>query len=256
MTERIKKLFALNEKLLVLADSMTEGRQYTDTRKGHYLAMAFGKGYKTYAAILLLCRHGYGQDALVLARTLFELIVNTLYIFSDSTDGRIDRYLDYQWIIRKKAISYYLQDEQKTKMLTDKFKEKGKTEDTIERIQQRAKEVQKQYGYKKNTWAEFNLSVMSRDVSLEHIYKTLYKVQNDLVHSTAGGIDDYLSFESEKNEVTVKIASDYKWVEQSLFANFHMFSLLTGQFSLYFSLGKEAELQELPKELEKIIAMP
>lgn len=250
MTELIKKLFALNEKLQLLANSITDKRKWVNSSKGHYVAMAFGKGYKTYSAILLLCHNGYGQDALVLARTLFELTINTLYIFSDSTDCRVGRYFAYQSVLRKKAIEYYLRDEQLTQKLIARFKEKAKGE-TIESVQQRANEVQKQYKYTNNRWSKYGLSVMAKEVGLEHVYKTLYKVQNDLVHSTVGGIDDYLLFENQ--ELTVKIGSDYKWIEQCLVTNLHMFSLLTGQFSLYFSLGKDAELQELSKELEKIL---
>lgn len=250
MNENINKLFTLCKKLQLLADSITDERKWINASKGHYVAMSFGKGYKTYSAILLLCRNGYGQDALVLARTLFELTVNTLYIFSDSTDGRIDRYLAYQWVIRKKAIDYYLKDAQLTKMLVDKFKEKGKGE-TIKKVQERAKEVQEQYKYTNNRWSKYDLSIMAEEVGLEGVYKTLYKVQNDLVHSTVGSIDDYLLFENQ--ELTVKIGSNNKRVEQCLMHSLHMFSLLTGQFSLYFSLGKDAELQELSKELEKIL---
>lgn len=91
---------------------------------------------------------------------------------------------------------------------------------------------------------------MATEVGLEHLYKTLYKVQNDLTHSTVGGIDDYLLFEN--GHLTVKIGSDYKRIETCLVHNIDMLSRLTGQFSLYFSLDKDTELKELSKELEKI----
>ncbi len=250
MIDRIKELFTLNKKLLALADSITNDLTWINKPKGHYVAMSFGKGYKTYSAIILLCENGYGQDALVLARTLFELTVNTYYIFKDPTDGRVNRYFGYQSVLRKKAIKHFLKNDELTAILVAKFKERDNGE-TIESVLKQAEEAQKKYNFKNNKWSEDNLADMAKEVGLEHLYKTLYKVQNDLTHSTVGGIDDYLLFED--GHLTVKIGSDYKRIETCLVHNIDMFSRLTGQFSLYFSLGKDAELIAFSKELERIL---
>jgi hypothetical protein len=250
MTDRIQQLFALNQKLLDLADSITNDLTWINKPKGHYIAMSFGKGYKTFSAIILLCQNGYGQDALVLARTLFELTVNTYYIFKDPTENRVDRYFGYQSVLRSKAIKHFLKSEESKAVLVAKFKERDDGE-TIESVLKQAEEAQKKYNFKKNKWSEDNLADMATEAGLEHIYKTLYKVQNDLTHSTVGGIDDYLLFED--GHLTVKIGSDYKRIETSLFHNIDMFSRLLGQFSLYFSLDKDTELIAFSKELERIL---
>lgn len=247
MPDFIKELFKLNEELMHLADFITNDRILVNEQKEHYLAIAYGKAFKTFSAVLLLCKNGYGQDGFVLSRTLFELTVNTFFIFKDQTNETIDRYFAYQAILRQKAIQYYKKNTELNEMLVKAFKQKARQGETIESVLKLANEMQKKYNFRNNKWSKHDLAYMAKEVGLEHMYLTFYKIQNDLAHSTVGGLDDYL-FDENNNRI-VKTGADFKWIEQCLFDNFHMFSLLTGQFCTTFSIKKKEELKELTSKL-------
>src|SRR5205823_3697770 len=55
---------------------------------------------KTHAATLALCRSGYGVDASILVRSLFELALDMLYLEQDQTGELAQRYVDHDWVIR------------------------------------------------------------------------------------------------------------------------------------------------------------
>ena len=57
------------------------------------LAVLFGKATKSLDAIRLLCETGFGQDAVILTRSLVNLVINIWYIGS-ATD-QDERALDY-----------------------------------------------------------------------------------------------------------------------------------------------------------------
>ena len=101
--EKITELFRLNERLRSCVDDRIMSVPYTATRRKHlYTAFALGKSYKTHKAVLILCHEHYGTDAAVLSRSLFELMVNMLYILNDTTDYRLERYILHDWVIKKK----------------------------------------------------------------------------------------------------------------------------------------------------------
>lgn len=64
------------------------------------------KATKSYAAIGLLCRHGFGEDALSLLRGLYELLLNFLYlnVSPDEQKNRLQRLLDYIVLQREEKL--------------------------------------------------------------------------------------------------------------------------------------------------------
>jgi len=45
---------------------------------------------------MILCNHGNGQDAFILVRTLFELMLSTEYIFINDTDEKLELFNQYK----------------------------------------------------------------------------------------------------------------------------------------------------------------
>ena len=77
MTEEMNTLLKFNKELHDLVDSKLQLDITNGDNKAFFTAFAMGKAFKTYEAIGILCRSGYGEDAFMLARTLFELMVTT-----------------------------------------------------------------------------------------------------------------------------------------------------------------------------------
>jgi hypothetical protein len=64
------------------------------------------KALKTFSAILLLVREGYGEDALILARSLTNLCIEVAYLTAEDTPERVRVWLAFARIhLRKWATS-------------------------------------------------------------------------------------------------------------------------------------------------------
>lgn len=73
-----------------------EGDAHTPLRK----AMAFigGRAFKSYHAILNLCEIAYTEDAAVILRSLFNLLVITRWLIADQSEERARKYIAWFWI--------------------------------------------------------------------------------------------------------------------------------------------------------------
>lgn len=72
------------------------------------LAVLFGKATKSLDAIRLLCETGFGQDAVVLTRSLVNLVINVWYIGSSADPD--ERALDYNasgWMAQRRFFAYF-----------------------------------------------------------------------------------------------------------------------------------------------------
>src|ERR1700730_2097772 len=98
---KFRRLVDLNIALQDVLIKICNTQPQTTELNGIFLGLAIGKSYKTHVSILMLACNGYGEDALILIRSLFELVVNTIFILKDEKGARAQRYFDYHWIIRK-----------------------------------------------------------------------------------------------------------------------------------------------------------
>ena len=101
MEKEYDTLLKLNYELQELISLIVDKPVTAKDDKSRFITFALGKGFKTHSAVLSLAKVGYGQDAAILVRSLFELTIITYYILGDVTNGRMERYLDYDWILRK-----------------------------------------------------------------------------------------------------------------------------------------------------------
>ncbi|MBA7535786.1 hypothetical protein ES705_28044 [subsurface metagenome] len=79
----------------------------TEGKLLHYdyvISLLFSKTFKTYKSINILCKEGYGQDAGILLRSLFEIYVNITYISKDEPEKMAKRYYEYSYIGKKHLV--------------------------------------------------------------------------------------------------------------------------------------------------------
>ena len=73
----------------------------------------FGKGFKTFNSARILCLHGCGADALALCSSLFENLVDLLYIRQDAAPRahnylafeQVDKYYQIRKVLRREDLS-------------------------------------------------------------------------------------------------------------------------------------------------------
>jgi len=67
----------------------------------------FGRSYRLYWTILVLCEKGFGPEAGVLLRSLMEHAVNMDWIAKENSDQRARLFLDYVHVARKQLYDNY-----------------------------------------------------------------------------------------------------------------------------------------------------
>ncbi|MGB8658208.1 MAG: DUF5677 domain-containing protein [Candidatus Zixiibacteriota bacterium] len=127
-----KEYFDLASSFLVCANNLqAECVRKRITReelgaKGYVLSFLFAKSYKTTKAALLLCKSGYTEDALILARVNFEAALWALYIIKDkeNAEEKAQAFIKYDAIDRKERLQKILNHYENN----DEFKEKLREE--------------------------------------------------------------------------------------------------------------------------------
>lgn len=202
--------------------------------------LALGKAYKSHAAILLLCESGYGEDAAILSRSLFELAITTVYISADESNARAQRYFDYDWVIRDEMYNHLLStDELKAEL----EKRTVGTDAKVEEVQRRAKEVRAGYTadeLRKRNWSGKSIRDMAIDVGREDAYKTAYRLQCSLAHSDITVADNYIK--ETGDQLMMDISPNENWVPSTLVATIDFFLGIVRAWNSVYAHGLDDRL--------------
>ena len=245
MTEEINILLKFNKELHDLVDSKLQLDITDGDNKAFFTAFAMGKAFKTYEAIGLLCRSGYGEDAFMLARTLFELMVTTAYILQDTTEDRLTRYVNHDWVIRKQMYNYIASDEALLAGLNKEI-ESSNNPDTVAEVEAEYKKVMEKYKYQNGTWSDKKIDGMSESIGRLDMYKTVYKLQCTLSHANARSMNEYMSVTEEGT--ILNIGPNWDLVKNTLVIAFDCFFHITQEANNKFGWGLESTLEEMSKK--------
>jgi|JI8StandDraft_1071087.scaffolds.fasta_scaffold117101_2 hypothetical protein len=245
MTKEINILLKFNNELHDLVDSKLQLDITDGDNKAFFIAFAMGKAFKTYEAIGLLCRSGYGEDAFMLARTLFELMVTTAYILQDTTEDRLTRYVSYGWVTRKQMYDYVVSNESLLAVLNKEI-ESGNRPDTVVEVEAEYKKVMEKYKYKNNTWSDKKIDEMSELIGRLDMYKTVYKLQCALSHTNVRSMNEYVNVTEEGS--ILNIGPNWDLVKNTLVIAFDCFFHITQEASSKFGWGLESILEEMSKK--------
>jgi len=183
--------FKTNDDLLNIADRMRKespGRDVGDLCRTT-LNYLFSKSRDTYQSIQVLCKTGFGRDALILTRSLFENLIIILYMVQDEkkTDERIT-----EWI---------LCGERKRKILLDAIERESSDFFNIrEKWLRKRAEIQKSYKVlpekiqKRQSWIDKDYEQLATKLGLEAEY-IYYRSLCDLAHSTSASAKGYVRVE-------------------------------------------------------------
>jgi len=240
---KYKTLLSFNQELRNLADKIMDRDQKMVGPKDMFTAFAIGKGNKTHRAALLLSKQGYGEDASILARSLFDLLINLLYILDDETDGRAYRYFQYDWILRKKMFSYALGKPELIYKIQERINNPRPDDTTIQEVKEQAKLAQQKYNYSKKGWSDKSLYDMAQDVGRTDAYKTVYRLQCQLDHNASRSMNEY--GKQSQSGIVFEIGQSENWVEESLVVIFDFYYNILMAFNSHFQAGFESNLLEL-----------
>lgn len=251
---KYKVLISFNQELRNLADKILDKDRTMVGPRDMFTAFAIGKGYKTHEAVLLLSKRGHGEDASILARSLFDLLINLLYIQADKTDGRAYRYFQYDWILRKKMFDHVLGKPEIMKKIQERINNPKPDDSTIKEVKEQAKLAQEKHNYTDKGWSDKSLYDMAQEVGRIDAYKTIYRLECQLDHNATRSINEYAK--QSKGGVVFDVGQSENWVEESLVIDFDFYYSILGAFNSHFKAGFDTELSDLENryvtELSKI----
>ena len=240
-----KDLFGFNEELRKIVDDVMDKEFHKITPKVALTTFALGKAYKTHGATLLLCLQGYGEDAAILTRSLFDLSITLLYILEDPTNKRVLRYFHYDSIIRKRMYDYAQTVPTFAKLFEDRKLHPKPGDTTIDEVEKYAKLAQKKHNYGRMGWSDKPIRQMTEEVGREGDYKTVYYLQSNISHSAVRTMNDYVK--ADDKGYTVDIGRGESWVQEDLIASFDFFFAIVERSNKLLRLGLTKQLNNLSK---------
>ena len=240
---KYKALLSFNQELRNLADKILDKEQKMVGPRDMFTAFAIGKGYKTHGAVLLLGKQGYGEDASILARSLFDLLINLLYIQVDQTDGRAYRYFQYDWILRKKMFTYALGKPEIMDQIQERTNNPRPDDTTIQEVEEQAKLSQEKNNYTERGWSDKSLHDMAVEVGRIDAYKTVYRLQCQLDHNATRSVNEYAK--RSQGGIVFEVGQSGNWVEESLVIAFDFYYSILAAFNSHFKAGFDKEISDL-----------
>jgi hypothetical protein len=153
-------------------------------------------------ALELLADRGFGTEAGMILRTMFEAAVNIAWISKDPII-RLKRYSDYQFVSTQKSRDYIEQ--------YDVLKEappeiRAELQTNVDNLNQKAQEVKEEYGFNLfKHWSGKSLKDIATEMGWGERYEVIYRMYSDVIHSGFGSVNDYLVFDKSG-----KISVNYK----------------------------------------------
>jgi len=254
--KKYRTFFDLNNKLFQLAENIENmantGKINRDTPLHDVIAFLFSKAHKTFWAIDILAQRGFGQDAAILARSLFEILVTIKYL-AEGDKSRVNKYLSFIKFQDKKLIDRYIEDVKSGKILPiPEFQAVSDDKEKMKQIEKEYEEAKLLYKKNriKNTWSGLSIPEMVEKVDLYKVdlyyeRKYLYPLLSDQVHSTVTAAKDYINKDGDW-----VIGPSEKLLPPVLLLSPAWFNRILEVVNREFQLGFEDQISGMAEALE------
>jgi hypothetical protein len=242
--EKFKALIKYNQDLRGVMEAVMDKELHVQSDKHVFVAFCVGKAYKTHGALMLLCQQGYGQDAAILVRSLVDLLFTMIYILKDTTDGRLQRYFAYDWILRKRTYDYAKTKPELFKLLEERSMNLNSDDNSIEEVEKYAKLAKEKFKFGRD-WSDKTIRQMAEEIGRSDLYLTVYRLQSQLMHTAPRVMNEYLKRSS--NGYIIDVGQNSQWVEESLVTAFDCMYHLIGEYDKLLELGYAKKLDNIAK---------
>lgn len=246
MMPDITNLKQHNKNLSGLCDKIFLKHIESKSDRDTFMAFVLAKAYKSHKSVMLLCDNRSGQDAAILVRSLFDLMVNLLYIFQTDRNGRFERYCAFDWILRRRMHDYAKSKETILKQMEQREIKRQYGDDKIKEIYEEAQKAQDKYGFKTG-WSDKTIEQMAKDVGRGDEYQTVYRLQSNVSHSNSRSMLEYVKIQ-EDGSLLFDIEGGDAWIEESLVASFDFMLSIITKINDEINLGMDKELEDITKE--------
>lgn len=185
-------------------------------------------------ALITLVLNGYGNDAMKIARGMFEGAVTVGYL--KGHPEQVEDYLDFHWIRQKRLYDYM----------------KKSDPDLLQRVSpEKIAEMKRQLavvaprftgsrGKLRNSWSKVKLRQMAEEVGLGDLYPTFYSFASSMHHIDIGG----LFSQAEDETLDVDVAPSDKWLGDALIIGHNTVLHVLHDYNEVAQLGFDKELEK------------
>lgn len=199
----------------------------SDVEKFIYLSLC--KIVKTLRTILILSNEGYGEDASVLSRTVFEEYISLAFVLKEDTDERVklfNSFGDLDYYKKLNLLKSTISDEGLAKKYEEVLKQYDVQKiEEIKSFRESQKKKLEEGRYKGKTrdenWSFLSLKIMSDEVGMISLYNQIYWQVSQISHPHQRGLDNYLR--NTKESTIYNDSPTYNWVPESLFFSIDIF---------------------------------
>jgi Family of unknown function (DUF5677) len=162
----------------------------------------------SFSALLMLAINGFGNDAMKLARGMFETALTVAYLKRHPKE--FDDYMDYHWIISMKRHRYVLKHA--PELLTQI--EPEAIEEIINNYQRVSPKFTDARGKIRARWSKKSFAQIAEGVGMAENYETFYRFASGMHHGDVSGM--MMQMDPEEGVLDVDIAPSLKWVREAL----------------------------------------
>ncbi len=207
-----------------------------DSRLEFCTAILYCKGIKIFKHIYSLCLEGAGDCAAILARTLFETLVNLLLIIRG--DRLAEDFIDFYFIeafdcfkdIKKHFEDLELSEDEEDFMMWGYNK-------VVARFKNKSGRTKKDW-YKKESTAD-----KASDVGLSRHYDLGYRRYSAIAHSSPEAMFDHIRANHNESEVRLSYQPSEQYIKEILPESSKYFILILYVFVKIFKLNVTEELK-------------
>jgi len=203
-----------------------------------------------HEAIELLASRGFGREAGILIRSMFEATVNVMWIAQDP-EQRLDRFAAYRYFAAEQYRDLRGRLPRQTKQ---SLEERKQYELEGEQIRQESQKAKDQYGFRREAlWSGKPLKEMARDVGWLSRYEAIYKIYSDVSHANIGSSQDFVSGDST-GAVFIQRKAQFAHCNPVMREAYCCLTTTLGLADAYVGLGIEAEIDEAMKKVNSILS--
>lgn len=190
----------------------------------------------TLGALLTLVLNGYGQDAMKLARSIYETELNVVWL--KNHPGDISDFVDYLWIRHK--LTYDQMDKEHQQQVPKKSYERMVTKyaEVLPRFAMSGDKTQP-----RNEWCRVSIYERAKGAGLLDLHRTFYRWASSMHHGDVGGLGSQTDSEGKAD-----VAPSWNWLEDALISGFGSFVRCLGHFDEIAQLGFKERLENGPNE--------
>jgi hypothetical protein len=193
----------------------------------------------SFGAVLFLVVNGYGNDAMRIARSMFEGAVTVGYLRRHPEE--LTDYFGFHWIRQKRLVDFY------QKWNPEQFAEIEPA--AIEEIEKNFQSVAPHFLKGKrprDRWCLKSFRVMTEEVGVSQMYPTLYSWASSMMHFDIGALTS-----QQADDGDVDVAPSLEWSREALVSAHNTLLLALNEYNEVAQLNFKEQLGRMSERFQE-----